>query len=120
MVWSSKNDPESPYNRPSRNEPNVTASIVVCIDGHPGGFVVKKGRHRRFEEARALKRSHDVDLEDLFEDIAGEENSEDNHKPEHDAWADLAQEWESKVEPEDSAEDPASDDADVSEDAESD
>lgn len=52
---------------------------------------MKKGRHRRFEEARALKRSHDVDFEDLFESIAGED--EDTHKPEHDAWADVAEEW---------------------------
>lgn len=55
---------------------------------------MKKGRHRRFEEARALKRSQDVDLEDLFEDISGDEDGV--HKPEHDAWADLAEEWDSK------------------------
>ena len=55
---------------------------------------MKKGRHRRFEEARALKRSQDVDLEDLFEDISG--NDEGVHKPEHDAWADLAAEWDAK------------------------
>ena len=58
---------------------------------------MKKGRHRRFEEARALKRSQDVDLEDLFEDISGgSDDSEGVHKPEHDAWADLAAEWDSK------------------------
>ncbi len=56
---------------------------------------MKKGRHRRFEEARALKRSQDVDLEDLFEDISGSDH-EGEHKPEHDAWADLAEEWDSK------------------------
>ena len=55
---------------------------------------MKKGRHRRFEEARALKRSRDVDLNDLFEDISDSEQGE--HKPEHDAWADLAEEWDSK------------------------
>lgn len=55
---------------------------------------MKKGRHRRFEEARAFKRSQDVDLEKVFEDIAGEDEVE--HKPEHDAWADLAEEWDSK------------------------
>jgi hypothetical protein len=27
---------------------------------------VKKGRHRRFEEARALKRSNDLDIETIF------------------------------------------------------
>lgn len=52
---------------------------------------MKKGRHRRFEEARALKRSQDVDFDDLFESISGSEN--DTHKPEHDAWADVAADW---------------------------
>ena len=56
---------------------------------------MKKGRHRRFEEARALKRSRDVDLEDLFEDMT-DDNQDGEHKPEHDAWADLAEEWEQK------------------------
>jgi hypothetical protein len=28
---------------------------------------VKKGRHRRFEEARALKRSNDLDLTAIFD-----------------------------------------------------
>lgn len=52
---------------------------------------MKKGRHRRFEEARALKRSHEVDFEDLFETISGDED--ETYKPEHDAWADVAEEW---------------------------
>ncbi|MGY6499560.1 MAG: hypothetical protein ACXIVQ_01480 [Acidimicrobiales bacterium] len=30
---------------------------------------MKKGRHRRFEEARALKRSQDINIEDLFESL---------------------------------------------------
>lgn len=30
---------------------------------------MKKGRHRRFEEARALKRSTDVDFDRLLEDL---------------------------------------------------
>ena len=29
---------------------------------------VKKGRHRRFEEARALKRGPDIDIENIFEE----------------------------------------------------
>ncbi len=57
---------------------------------------MKKGRHRRFEEARALKRSHDVDIHEIFEDIS--DTGEGEHKPEHDAWADLAEEWDSKAE----------------------
>ena len=29
---------------------------------------MKKGRHRRFEEARALKRGPDIDIENILED----------------------------------------------------
>ena len=72
---------------------------------------MKKGRHRRFEEARALKRSDNVDLEDLFDSISGD--ADDNeHKPEHDAWADVAEEWERKAESQlDPAEDPEASEA---------
>lgn len=71
---------------------------------------MKKGRHRRFEEARALKRSHEVDLADLFEDIS--DAPEGEHKPEHDAWADMAEEWDNKQTAVDSASD-AEDDAET-------
>ena len=57
---------------------------------------MKKGRHRRFEEARALKRSHEVDLHDLFDSISDAPEAGE-YKPEHDAWADLAEEWDSKA-----------------------
>jgi len=88
--------------------------------------VVKKGRHRRFEEARALKRSHDVDLNDLFESLNGSESEDGEHKPEHDAWADLAEEWESKnpapddveTESAESADDAEQDAEDAEDDAE--
>ena len=40
---------------------------------------MKKGRHRRFEEARALKRSQDVDIHEIFEDISDSDAGE--HKP---------------------------------------
>lgn len=33
---------------------------------------MKKGRHRRYEEARALKRGPDLDIEALFTDLEGE------------------------------------------------
>ena len=39
---------------------------------------MKKGRHRRFEEARALKRSTDIDFDSLLESLqkdAGPERS---------------------------------------------
>lgn len=32
---------------------------------------MKKGRHRRFEEARALKRSSDIDIEAVFAEPKG-------------------------------------------------
>lgn len=33
---------------------------------------MKKGRHRRYEEARNLKRGPDLDIEALFTDLEGE------------------------------------------------
>lgn len=80
---------------------------------------MKKGRHRRFEEARAFKRSHEVDLEGLFEDLS--DAPEGEHKPEHDAWADLAEEWDSKPAEDATEGDPAeSDDDDVADGTEGD
>ena len=38
-----------------------------------GSWPVKKGRHRRFEEARALKRSTDFDPDRLFESLQGDD-----------------------------------------------
>jgi hypothetical protein len=38
---------------------------------------VKKGRHRRFEEARALKRGPDVDIESIL-DLPDEEDDGDD------------------------------------------
>ncbi len=74
---------------------------------------MKKGRHRRFEEARALKRSHEVDLHDLFDSISDAPDAGE-HKPEHDAWADLAEEWDSN---EPASDDAADDDAGPDDDA---
>ncbi len=48
---------------------------------------MKKGRHRRYEEARALKRSHDGDFESLLEDF-DDDGEDEPVKPEHLAWAD--------------------------------
>lgn len=33
---------------------------------------MKKGRHRRYEEARNLKRGPDLDIEALFSDLGGQ------------------------------------------------
>ncbi len=54
--------------------------------------MVKKGRHRRFEEARALKRSDDLDLDSIFDSLTSEE--EENVSPAHAAWADEFEEVE--------------------------
>lgn len=48
---------------------------------------MKKGRHRRFEEARAMKRSQDVDFDALLDSLNTDDV--DEHKPEHEAWSDL-------------------------------
>ena len=37
---------------------------------------MKKGRHRRFEEARALKRSTDIDFDSLLESLQKDAGSE--------------------------------------------
>jgi hypothetical protein len=49
---------------------------------------VKKGRHRRFEEARALKRSSDLDLTAIFDPADLEPCPECGAEPGHDhaAW----------------------------------
>lgn len=39
---------------------------------------MKKGRHRRFEEARALKRGPDVDIESLLDDLGPVTPSDDD------------------------------------------
>jgi hypothetical protein len=55
-----------------------------------GSRPVKKGRHRRFEEARALKRSTDFDPDRLFESLkgsdegAGEDDGEFAEYDDHD------------------------------------
>ena len=45
---------------------------------------MKKGRHRRYEEARKFKRSQGDDLQGLIESF---NDPDDYEKPEHAAWA---------------------------------
>lgn len=45
---------------------------------------MKKGRHRRYEEARKFKRSHGDDLQGLIEEF---DERDEYEKPEHAAWA---------------------------------
>jgi hypothetical protein len=49
-----------------------------------GSRPVKKGRHRRFEEARALKRSTDFDPDRLFESLKGDGSTNHDHDDELD------------------------------------
>ncbi len=44
---------------------------------------MKKGRHRRYEEARELKRGPDIDIEAIFDD--GDNEEEADH-PGRSAW----------------------------------
>ena len=52
---------------------------------------MKKGRHRRFEEARALKRSQDINIEDIFESLQADQSA-DGDLDEHPEWSDLVDE----------------------------
>jgi len=49
---------------------------------------VKKGRHRRYEEARALKQNQDLDLDSIFESLDVSERDENEESQAFDAWAD--------------------------------
>ncbi|MDP6867922.1 MAG: hypothetical protein QF844_05385 [Acidimicrobiales bacterium] len=49
---------------------------------------MKKGRHRRYEEARALKQNQDLDLDSIFESLDVSERDESEGSPAFDAWAD--------------------------------
>ena len=56
---------------------------------------MKKGRHRRYEEARALKQNQDLDLDSIFDSLdVGDQNdnqsgnAEDEDSPAFNAWAD--------------------------------
>ena len=42
-----------------------------------GRATVKKGRHRRYEEARALKQNQDLDLDSIFDSLNVEESDTD-------------------------------------------
>ncbi|GIS99491.1 MAG: hypothetical protein CM1200mP26_12040 [Acidimicrobiales bacterium] len=48
---------------------------------------MKKGRHRRYEEARALKQNQDLDLDSIFESLDVSERDENEGSPAFDAWA---------------------------------
>ncbi len=49
---------------------------------------MKKGRHRRFEEARAMKRSSEIDVDAIFriDELLDSEEDDADARPEHAAW----------------------------------
>jgi hypothetical protein len=50
--------------------PDATRYTCEAVEKPPPGEPpVKKGRHRRFEEARAMKRSQDVDFDALLDSL---------------------------------------------------
>ena len=66
---------------------------------------MKKGRHRRFEEARALKRNQEMDFDSILESLASDDESEiegEGHSPAIDDWASDLEEGASKTKEENS------------------
>ena len=49
---------------------------------------MKKGRHRRYEEARALKQNQDLDLDSIFDSLEIGDREADGDSPDLDRWAD--------------------------------
>jgi len=49
---------------------------------------VKKGRHRRYEEARALKQNQDLDLDSIFDSLEIGDREAEGDSPDFDKWAD--------------------------------
>ena len=64
---------------------------------------MKKGRHRRYEEARALKQNQDLDLDSIFDSLIVDESDTDGESPAFDAWADEYEEDEALEETAESA-----------------
>lgn len=48
------------------------------------GETVKKGRHRRYEEARALKRGSDLDIESILNDLSGDSDEPNDDDDDYD------------------------------------
>ncbi|MEE9414774.1 MAG: hypothetical protein V3V01_05770 [Acidimicrobiales bacterium] len=76
---------------------------------------MKKGRHRRFEEARALKRSDNVDFDGLLDSLESDPASSGEKEwadiaDDYSQWADVAAEYEAQKDPEAEVDDtPAAD-----------
>jgi hypothetical protein len=63
--------------------PQTTGYTVPATNSSDGSMPVKKGRHRRFEEARALKRTSD-DLDAILDKKDAEPCPECGATPGHD------------------------------------
>ena len=50
---------------------------------------MKKGSHRRYEEARALKRNQDLDIDEIFDSLETGDgpSDEEGYSPAFEAWA---------------------------------
>ena len=64
---------------------------------------MKKGRHRRYEEARALKQNQDLYLDSIFDSLNVDESDTDGEAPAGEAWADEYEEDEALEETAESA-----------------
>ena len=64
---------------------------------------MKKGRHRRYEEARALKQNQDLDLDSIFDSLNVDESDTDGESPAFDDWSDEYEEDEALEETAESA-----------------
>lgn len=65
---------------------------------------MKKGRHRRFEEARALKRSDNVDFDGLLDSLETDADADGQKEwadiaDDYSQWADVAAEYEAQKDP---------------------
>ena len=49
---------------------------------------MKKGRHRRYEEARALKQNQDLDLDSIFDSLSVDAPDANGESPAFTAWSD--------------------------------
>ncbi|MBT5205585.1 MAG: hypothetical protein OSA36_01785 [Acidimicrobiales bacterium] len=47
---------------------------------------MKKGRHRRYEEARALKQNQDLDLDSIFDSLRVDDQEDTTESPADDGW----------------------------------
>lgn len=79
----------------------------ALAQSNDGSRIVKKGRHRRYEEARAMKRGPDLDIEALLTDLGTDPLAPvvDNSDIERDVEPDPADSYDTFSEDDDPVED---------------